>query len=248
MFSGSIDPTRPRRTEATLVAIGIHARGAFRVLEIGSGPGRFAQRLLRRYPRCRIVAVDTDPVLLRIAAEALRRYRRRTRWVLADVRQSRWAATLPVRRFDLVVTSLTLHWLEENEIRRLYARARSLLRPDGVLIEADYLPSDRRPPPGDGAGRSTGNPRSSARRRSDRRAFRVAWGNWWAAVAGESSLRDALDERRRRMPGEFPPRRTTGPKVAVSIEAHERALRAAGFRRTEVVWQEGAFRVVVAAR
>jgi SAM-dependent methyltransferase len=247
MFSSSIDLTRPRRTEAALKVVGARARGPFRVLELGSGPGAFAKRLLRRFPQCRVVAVDMDPVLLRVAERALRRYRGRTRWVLADVRESRWPSKLPVHRFDVVVSSLTLHWLEESEIKALYRQLRRLLGSGGILVEADYLPSERPHERHHGAAPTGGGHRRSTREGTDLRAFKRAWSGWWAAVAKEPTLRDALQERQLRMPGPIPPKRTTGPKVAASIEAHERALLGAGFRPVGVVWEDGAFRVLVGA-
>lgn len=200
--------------------------------------------MLGSFPKSRVVAVDTDPVLLRVGAEALHRFRRRTAWVLADLRKKSWSSELPVRRFDAAVSSLALHWLEEGEVRALYRDLRPLLRPGGLVINGDYLPSSQLK----GHVRTAERHRDTEKGRAGLPAFKTEWGRWWGAVEHEPSLRDVLRERQVRMPGIIPPRRTTGPRNPVSLEAYERALRDAGFREITVSWQDRGFRVLVGVR
>jgi len=244
MFSRTVDPTRDRRMEEIIRALGSVPGGAGTVLELGSGPGTLAARILRRFPRSRVVAVDTDPVLLTVGATALERFRGRSAWLLADLREAGWARGLPFRRFDAAVSSLALHWLEADEIRAVYRAVRPLLRPGGVLVNGDVLPSIRP----DSSRRPADVGSVPVRRRLRPSAFRSEWERWWRAVREEPSLRDALRQRRIRMPGRIPPRRATGPREPVPLAAHERALRDAGFRRTIVTWQDGGFRVLVGVR
>ncbi|MGP8073356.1 MAG: methyltransferase domain-containing protein [Thermoplasmata archaeon] len=248
MFSETVDPTRPRRTEVVLQALGARFRGPFRVLELGSGPGALTVRVLERFPRCRIVAVDTDPVLLRIGEQALRRFQKRLTWVLADLREKGWSSQLPVHGFDAAVSALTLHWLEKDEIRAVYREVGRLLRPEGVLVNADFLPSRLSRTSAAGPGRSGARPRRAERASPGVRRFRPRWVEWWEAVAREPSLRGVVEERQLRLPGTIPPRRTTGPRLPVSLEAHVRALRDAGFRETQVVWQDHGFHALVGLR
>jgi SAM-dependent methyltransferase len=245
MFSRSVDPTRARRTEAILRSVGARFHGPFRVLELGSGPGPLVARMLRRFPSCRIVAVDTDPVLLEVATEALRRFARRTTWLLADLRGRRWSAGLPAHDFDVIASSLTLHWLEESELRRVYRDVRRLLRPGGLVINGDFLPSS----PGRGQrldrGRAGEGSRSSGTGGARVRAFKAEWERWWSSLERLPSMDAALTLRQVRLPGPWPPRRTTGPRTPVSLESHERALQDAGFRETRVIWAQRGFRVLV---
>jgi SAM-dependent methyltransferase len=244
MFLGTVDPTREKRMDGIVRAVKTHFRGPIKVLDLGSGPGTLTARLIETLPKSRVVAVDTDPVILQVGMEALQRFGRRTTWVLADLRKRGWSTKLPFHRFDAAVSSLALHWLEEEEIRTLYRKLRALLRPGGMLVNGDFLPSNSTKR----LGRSTERLRRAGRGRANQRAFRLEWGKWWGELEDETSMRAALEERRARMPGEIPPRRTTGPKIPVSLEAHGRALRDAGFRETTVRWEDGEFRVLVGVR
>jgi len=234
--------------DAVTDALAVHLKGRFTVLELGSGPGPLASRILRRFRGCHVVAVDTDPVLLRVGRGALARYGPRIDWVLADLRSRRWSAQLPVPPWDGVVSSLALHWLERNEIQGLYRDLFRLIRPGGVFVNGDFLPSR-----GPGTGTTgTNRPKMDRSRRVDAAsrlpAFRSEWEAWWGTVSLEAGFQPALRQRRLRLPGDLPPKRTTGPKIPASLEFHRRALREAGFRESKVVWQEGGFRTLVSLR
>ena len=244
MFFETVDPTRTKRMDGILRALRAHFHGSIRVLDLGSGPGTLTARVLESFPRSRVVAVDTDPVLLRIGAQALRRFRSRTAWVLADLRENGWSSELPVHRFDAAVSSLALHWLEEDEVRNLYRVLRKLLRPGGLIVNGDFMPSIQP----EGSARPAEPYRDPKKDRVALRAFKTKWGNWWGALEREPSMREVLRERRVRMPGKIPPRRTTGPRIPVSLEAHERALRDAGFRKSTVSRQDRGFWLLVGAR
>lgn len=248
MFSETVDRTRVRRTNAIVRALGALLHGPFRVLDLGSGPGPLTVRTLRRFPRCRVVALDTDPVLLRVGEVALHRFRGRVTWVLADLREKGWPSQLPVHRFDAAVSSLALHWLEENEIRAIYRELRRLLRPGGLLVNGDFLPTSQPKVPPKDERVTTDRRRGPQRGGGGRRAFKPEWEKWWGALAEDASMRDVLKERHLRMPGKIPPRRTTGPKTPASLQAHERALEDAGFHESVVTWQDGGFRVLVGIR
>lgn len=241
MFLESVDPTRARRMEAILEALRTRIGRPSAVLDLGSGPGPLAVRMLQRFPGCRVVAVDADPVLVRVGSQALHRFRRRITWVRADLRKRRWTSGLPVHRFDAAVSSLALHWLEGDEVRALYRDLRRILRPGGFLINADYLPLRRPEQPLDRRRRAVGE---TERGVAVVRRFRAEWEKWWGALEREPSMPAAFQERQLRMPGAIPPRRTTGPRVPVSLEFHQGALRDAGFRETGVVWQEREFRAL----
>ncbi len=61
MFLTTIDRTRDRRTEAILGTLGTGCQPPFRVLDLGSGPGPLAGRILQRFSGSRVVGVDSDP-------------------------------------------------------------------------------------------------------------------------------------------------------------------------------------------
>lgn len=248
MFSSSVDPTRPRRSEAVLGVLGDQLRKHSTVLELGCGPGPLVEQILSRFRHSNVVALDTDPVLLEVGRVALRRFGVRANWILADVRTKGWTSALPARQFDAVVSSLTMHWLESDEVRRLYQDVGGLLRAGGFMINADFLPRAGPPSRSGGRGTTKRTIRNIESRERPVRAFKREWGRWWESAQANPSLRGVFEERRIRIPGKIPPRRTSGPETAVPLETHRRAMLAAGFRKVTLAWEEGAFRALVGWR
>jgi SAM-dependent methyltransferase len=248
MFAGTVDSTREARVDAILAAVGRAGEENGRIVDLASGPGALTARLLNRYPECSVTALDADPVLLRVGQTALARYRNRTTWVLADLRERGWSGTLGSGRYDAVASSLALHWFYRSELRAIFRNIRTVLRPGGVFVNGDFLPSGL--PSRGTAAHGRPHRRSRATRRTDRAIddFKRQWKEWWAMVAEEPSFRSEVSERSRRMPGRLPPRRVTGPKTPATLEWHRRALRDAGFHQISVVWNERSFRVVRAIR
>ncbi len=246
IFLETVDPTRDRRMGAILGVLGTRFEGRFQVLDLGSGPGSLAARILDRFPRSRVVALDTDPALVQVGRRGLRRFRGRLTWVISDLRNIDWSSGLRRRSFDAVVSSLALNWLEEDELGRVYLGAQRLLRPGGILVNGDFIPSNTASPT---------NPRVTKRHPGARRAtggdprveaFKPRWAEWWGELERAPSMRTALRLRKRRMPGPMPPGRSWGPKVPVTLAAHKRALRETGFGQPSIVWQKGGFRVFFA--
>jgi len=104
-------------------------------LELGTGTGETARRLLGQLRQARLVCVDESPEML---AEAARRLPAdRVRFVQARLQQP-----LPEGRFDLVVSSLAIHHLDAHEKPDLFARIRAALAPGGRFVLADVIVPD----------------------------------------------------------------------------------------------------------
>jgi SAM-dependent methyltransferase len=236
----AFNPDRERRFETmfdTLEAAGLRR---FVALDLGSGPGSLSARLLRRFPAARCVAVDFDPVVLRVGREALASFGGRLRWVDVDLGRPGWWRSLPVRRFDAALTTTALHWLRTNELGSLYRDLRRVLRPGAVVLNGDYLPWGPRR-------RRLGRLGEEVLRvRFGGRTLQAEWGGWnrwWKDIAREPGLRAEFRERSERFSGA-----ADHPPEVPSLEAHTRALRRAGFREAEVVWQDYENRVLLAVR
>ena len=208
------------------------------VLDLACGPGAISGRLLERLPSARAVAVDVDPVLLAIGEGALGDFDGRLRWVRADLRDPGWADGLGEDgSFDAVLSSTALHWLEPSVLAATYRRAFRLLRPDGVLLNADYLPHDQ------GSRLRSACDALALRRRTE--AFEggaESWEQWWEAVRAEPGLADALALRETLWPEGS--RDWTG----ASHRFTEAALLDAGFAEAGVVWQDLQERIIVGLR
>jgi L-threonylcarbamoyladenylate synthase len=117
--------------------------GARQILELGTGTGETARRLLARHPEASLVGVDVNPEMLGAAGEVLPRER-------VDLRAAALQDALPAGPFDLVASALCIHHLDAEEKRDLFHRVREVLVPDGRFVIADVVepadPGDARTP------------------------------------------------------------------------------------------------------
>ena len=95
------------------------------VLELGTGTGETAARLLARFPSARITGLDSDP-------EMVFRARRQ----LSDVRLARIEDPLPDGPWDLVVSVLSIHRLTDDQKRTLFRRVRQHAK---ALVIGDFV-------------------------------------------------------------------------------------------------------------
>jgi SAM-dependent methyltransferase len=168
------------------------------VLDLAAGAGSISQRLLRRRPQTRSVAVDIDPVMLAIGEGALGDMEGRLRWVRTDLRDPGWARALGQSTFDAVLSATVTHWLRPHELAAVYYDVAGLLRPGGVLLNADglYYP------------RSQNRVRAAVEAVDQRRQEWAvdegaeAWGDWWDALRAEPALHEAFTMRDRIFPPE----------------------------------------------
>lgn len=107
------------------------------ILELGTGTGETARRLLALHPRAELVGVDSSDEMLAAAGRLLDRER-------VDLRIGRIEDALPEGLFDLVVAALVVHHLRGEEKAGLFGRVCSLLRPGGRLVVADVVVPEHR--------------------------------------------------------------------------------------------------------
>jgi L-threonylcarbamoyladenylate synthase len=106
-----------------------------RVLELGTGTGETARRLLERLEDAEFVSVDESAEMLHVAAHALPAER-------VQLVEGRLQDPLPEGSFDLVVSALAIHHLDEHEKPDLFARVRAALSPGGRFVLADVIVPD----------------------------------------------------------------------------------------------------------
>jgi tRNA (cmo5U34)-methyltransferase len=110
--------------------------GGQRILELGTGTGETARRLLARHPAARLVGIDASPEMLDVARARLPAER-------VDLRVGRLEEPLPTGPFDLVASALAVHHLDPGQKERLFARIREVVAPGGRFVLADVVvPSD----------------------------------------------------------------------------------------------------------
>jgi L-threonylcarbamoyladenylate synthase len=106
--------------------------GARQILELGTGTGETARRLLARHPGATLVGVDESDEMLAVARQRLPADR-------ISLVVSRLEDPLPDGRFDLVASALAVHHLAPAEKRRLFGRIREALSAGGRFVLADVI-------------------------------------------------------------------------------------------------------------
>ncbi len=166
---------------------GASGAGARRMLELGTGTGETARRLLERHPGATLVGIDVSEPMLEEAGRRLGSSR-------VELRVGRLEDPLPEGPFDLVASALCVHHLPGAEKADLFARVASALRPGGRFVLGDVVvpedperrahaadpglrlpePAPRPAAPGCAKRASShGRPGSRATSPSSRRIFRV---------------------------------------------------------------------------
>jgi trans-aconitate methyltransferase len=91
-------------------------RGDEHVVDLGCGDGRLSAELAARLPRGAVTGIDADPGMIAFAGR--RHGRENVTYVQADVRRF-WLG----RRADLIVSTATLHWVEDHQVVARCCRA-----------------------------------------------------------------------------------------------------------------------------
>ncbi len=114
------------------------ARTPKRILELGAGTGGLTGLLLEKFPRAEVVGVDSSPEMLERARSKLAAAGPRLRLECATFEEicGRGAA---LGKFDLVVSSFSLHHMDHERMRALFGEIRRMLEPSGEFIVADYV-------------------------------------------------------------------------------------------------------------
>jgi tRNA (cmo5U34)-methyltransferase len=117
--------------EATAEAtVGLHVG---EILELGTGTGETARRVLALHPEARLTGIDESPPMLEEARRALPPEQ------LRELRVGRLQDSLPGGPFDLVLSALAVHHLTSAEKRDLFRRVAEALAPGGRFVLADVV-------------------------------------------------------------------------------------------------------------
>ena len=123
--------------DAAASAVDTIARTAPAVVDLGTGSGALAQRILRVRPKARLIGIDADASML---ATATHRLRGQIQTIEEDFER------IHIPRCDVVSASFALHHVPTGRRKgALYKHCFASLRPGGMFVSADcYLAASAR--------------------------------------------------------------------------------------------------------
>lgn len=128
--------------EVIALLLARHDHAIDRFLDLGCGPGAISQLLLDAAPRSSGVGIDFSEPMLSSASDRLARYGERWTAVDADLGTPAWSEAVPGSGYDAIVSGLAIHHLPAERKRTLFAEAFTLLAPNGIFINMDYVAID----------------------------------------------------------------------------------------------------------
>ena len=223
---GAYIAEREARFNAQLDVLELSVGQDFQVLDLACGPGSLSLRILQRFPRARVTAVDLDPLLLAIARGALATYGDRIRIIQTDLADPACFASLDGPAPQAVVSSTALHWLMPEHLGVLYRNIAELLPDGGVFLNADHQRFDHRHP----RVKALAEQHDEQTQQHAWQAGVEDWGRWFARVQGLPELAQYRQARESLFAG-----RPVPPATALDFQVA--SLRQAGFTEAGPVWQ-----------
>jgi len=131
-------PNRQKMVEVMTAVLAAPMAAPRLVIDLGTGAGFLLDRLLRRFPDCRAVAIDGSQQMVAAAKSRLGTLAERVEFVVGDFRQPE-ALGRGIASADAVVSAFALHHLNLQEKARLIGHCRTLLKEDGWFLNADLV-------------------------------------------------------------------------------------------------------------
>jgi tRNA (cmo5U34)-methyltransferase len=127
----------PRYDEMVARLLDYLPSNARSVLELGCGTGNLSLELLERLPRSSLTFVDASSEMIELTRSRLDRAKAAATPPMNFLVRRFEELDAPAGSFDLVVSSISLHHVEDKA--RLYTRLRSLIADGGRLCFADQI-------------------------------------------------------------------------------------------------------------
>ncbi len=126
-------PSSDERLEAMIKLA--HIKPGFKLLDLGSGDGKVVIALAQRFPSCRVIGVEFNPLLVHTSRKAIREARLEKR--VSIVHQDFWHSNLSY--FDVVFLYGSSYIMEKME-----AKVRKEMKPGSQLISSCFtFPTQR---------------------------------------------------------------------------------------------------------
>ncbi len=129
-----IIPYYHEQNEILLNLIPFDADAKLKALDLGAGTGILSELVLTSFPKSKVTAFDLSDKMVKICSEKLRAFENRLDFKLGDFSIDDIGGG-----YDLVVSGLSIHHLEDNDKERLFKQIYKSLNRGGVLLIRDCI-------------------------------------------------------------------------------------------------------------
>jgi len=103
------------------------------IMDIGAGTGLLSAFLMKRYPEASFTLIDISEKMLAMAKDRFGN-NSNVKYIAADYSKYDF-----VDKYDIVISALSIHHLEDKKKEELYKKSYSILKENGVFINADQV-------------------------------------------------------------------------------------------------------------
>ncbi|MFY9637614.1 MAG: class I SAM-dependent methyltransferase [Methanobacterium sp.] len=104
-----------------------------RILDLGAGTGLLTENIFNKYSRGYFTLIDISEEMLDIARKRFKN-NLNFKYILGDYLKADFEDS-----FDIIISSLSIHHLEDNDKRIIYSKVYELLNDDGIFLNADQV-------------------------------------------------------------------------------------------------------------
>ena len=131
-------PAREEQMQALLALIPAERDEAFALADICAGEGLLCERILKNFPKSRVLALDGSDLMREKAAARLAPFGERAEVRAFDLDAEGWTGGLP-SPLRCAVSSMALHHLEGRRKKAVFRRLAERMEPGGALLVADII-------------------------------------------------------------------------------------------------------------
>ena len=103
------------------------------ILDLGAGTGLLTEIIIKKFPNAKITLIDISTEMINIAKKRLKAYSGIT-YQIAD-----YSYDFPPEKFNLIVSSLSIHHLTNENKINLFEKVKKSLKENGIFVNADQV-------------------------------------------------------------------------------------------------------------
>lgn len=104
-----------------------------KILDLGAGTGLLTKYIFKKYPKGEFTLIDLSEEMLKIAKNRFKDINK-FEYIVADYCEHYFQDS-----FDIIISSLSIHHLEDADKKKLYKKAYNSLNNGGIFLNADQV-------------------------------------------------------------------------------------------------------------